>query len=422
MPLFTALQTLRQQLSQVTGCRSGYAHFTADASAERDSLAWLASQPHWPKFFWQSREGNESLAACGALNKADSPAQAAQRLQTLPPGWKLVGANAFGAESLFFMPRLLWQGGHVTVFIQGDLAKDARRAIEFIDGLVPARPQEMLPPPTDHMIHTPGQADWTHLVTRALAAITGGALDKVVLARATDLHFSSAVSPAALLAASRAINPHCYHFMLASGPQDAFVGSSPERLYLRQHQQMQSEALAGTCAGSADDGLAYHLAQKLLADEKNQRENLMVVADIRQRLQPIAGQIHVAPVEVVRLRNVQHLRRKIHCALRVLDDAACLAQLQPTAAVAGLPRQPARRFLQEHEPFQRGWYAGSVGYLSLAESEFAVALRSAQVTGDRVRLYAGAGIVAGSQASEEWRELDQKAAGLGSLLGMHFAQ
>ncbi|PSD00865.1 hypothetical protein C7D74_19880 [Klebsiella pneumoniae] len=84
--------------------------------------------------------------------------------------------------------------------------------------------------------------------------------------------------------------------------------------------------------------------------------------------------------------------------------------------LAGVPRRAALAFIQRHEPFSREWYAGSAGYLSLAQSEFCVALRSAKVNHDTLRLYAGAGIVSGSDAQQEWQEIDNKAAGLRSLL------
>jgi menaquinone-specific isochorismate synthase len=102
--------------------------------------------------------------------------------------------------------------------------------------------------------------------------------------------------------------------------------------------------------------------------------------------------------------------------LTCADDATCLQRLQPTAAVAGLPRQAAREFIAQHEPFDRQWYAGSAGYISLARSEFTVALRSAAVTGNLLDLFAGAGIVAGSDAAQEWQEIENKAAGLRTLL------
>ena len=161
---------------------------------------------------------------------------------------------------------------------------------------------------------------------------------------------------------------------------------------------------------------AQRLGEWLLNDDKNQRENMLVVEDICQRLQHSTQTLEVLPAQVVRLRKVQHLRRCIWTELKQADDEQCLHMLQPTAAVAGLPRQPAREFIQKVEPFNREWYAGSAGYLSPDQSEFCVALRSARVQDDSLRLYAGAGIVSGSDPEQEWQEIENKAAGLRSLL------
>lgn len=90
---------------------------------------------------------------------------------------------------------------------------------------------------------------------------------------------------------------------------------------------------------------------------------MLVVEDICQRLQADTQTLDVLPPQVLRLRKVQHLRRCIWTALNKADDVICLHQLQPTAAVAGLPRDLARQFIARHEPFTREWYAGSAGYL-----------------------------------------------------------
>ncbi len=88
-----------------------------------------------------------------------------------------------------------------------------------------------------------------------------------------------------------------------------------------------------------------------MADDKNQRENMLVVEDICQRLQADTQTLDVLPPQVLRLRKVQHLRRCIWTSLNKADDVICLHQLQPTAAVAGLPRDLARQFIARHEPF-----------------------------------------------------------------------
>lgn len=153
-----------------------------------------------------------------------------------------------------------------------------------------------------------------------------------------------------------------------------------------------------------------------MSDDKNQRENMLVVKDICQRLEAECEKLEVLPEHILRLRKVQHLRRQIQTSLHKADDTICLYQLQPTAAVAGLPRNAAREFIAEYEPFTREWYAGSAGYLSLKQSEFCVSLRSAKISGNVVRLYAGAGIVPGSDPEAEWIEINNKAAGLKTLL------
>ena len=200
--------------------------------------------------------------------------------------------------------------------------------------------------------------------------------------------------------------------------QNAFMGSSPERLWRRRGKRLRTEALAGTVASHADDAQSHRLGEWLLNDDKNQRENMLVVEDICQRLQHHTQALEVLPAQIVRLRKVQHLRRCIWTELKTADDEQCLRLLQPTAAVAGLPRDPARAFIQRKEPFEREWYAGSAGYLSPEQSEFCVTLRCARVSDTAVRLYAGAGIVSGSVPEEEWQEIENKAAGLRTLLLM----
>lgn len=412
MQLALAIEHLRGQLAQITDPAPGARQISVRFSPDTTALSWLASQTCWPQFYWQARSGAESVAACGALECFHSVAQATRRLECLPPGWRLYGANNIHGDSYLFLPLLLWQqdsaGQQLTLNIVSarSLQQEAHRTLGWLDTLQPARALSPLPH-RQRVDHAPDKAGWLRQVNQALAAITAGELEKVVLARVSDISLSGPLSAAALLTASQGINPRCYHFMLATGPQQALVGSSPERLYARQGHQLESEALAGTA----------ELDQPgLLQDEKNQWENSLVVEDIRQRLKGRVSHLDVMPVELLPLRHLQHLRRRICARLLQADDVQCVEQLQPTAAVSGLPRAAARAFIRQHEPFHRGWYSGSVGYLSRSQSEFAVVLRCAQVAGEQVRLYAGAGIVSGSDAELEWQEVERKAATLGTLL------
>ncbi|MDA5544764.1 isochorismate synthase [Yersinia rochesterensis] len=415
-------------------------------------LEWLAAQGHFPQFYWHHRDGHEEAAVCGQTRQFNDVASADQFIQqhSAVAGLRIWGLNAFepvtiiveatniaeaaniatpAAEapqqtqtSFLFLPRIeiLRRGNntHLTLNLVSDysLAQDALLAIAFIDQLVIAKPLPALDVVVENASHMPEYPQWSRLIQQALGNIEQQKMEKVVLARATRLRLDKPLSCAAFMAASRQVNHHCFHFMLRFDGSRAFLGSSPERLYLRQLQHLETEALAGTTSNDNDTAQATALADWLMHDEKNQRENLLVVDDICQRLQGGVVAVDVMPPEIIRLRKVQHLRRRIHAQLNRANDADCLYRLQPTAAVAGLPRNVARQFISENEPFSRGWYSGSAGYLSLKQTEFTVTLRSAWLDDSQIHLYAGAGIVAGSDAEQEWQEINNKLAGLHTLL------
>ncbi|EOC0076696.1 isochorismate synthase MenF [Cronobacter turicensis] len=391
-----------------------------------DFLAWLGAQPGFPQFYWRSREGHEEAATLGAASTFVSldEAQSFLRQHADTPGLRAWGLNAFDPQNgLFFVPRLELRREEnrawliMTIYSACSQQKVAQALKPLIHNLQPARQTLMQRPPRRvSRCDVPQAQPWTQLVGAATSAIDRGDIAKVVLARATDLRFIAPPDATALMAASREANHHCYHFYLAFSAREAFLGSTPERLWRRRGLALDTEALAGTVENLPDDDQAQARAAWLLADDKNQRENALVVEDIRERLQAIAHSISARLPEVVRLRRVQHLKCAITARLYSPDDAACLRQLQPTAAVAGLPREAARRFIAEHEPFDREWYAGSAGYLSLEQSEFCVSLRSARLKDETIRVYAGAGLVAGSQAALEWQEIENKAAALLTLL------
>lgn len=421
-----ALRQLKQQLENPLPEQPGLRRLCVPVtlSDASDPLAWLASQPHFPQFYWQQRSGSDEAAALGALKRFSSLSQAQAFIQQHDDtALRIWGINAFDpGQSWLFLARLEWrrQGGEawlcLHLYSETSLRQDALEAAAFLNALLPLK---LLPSLNVRLVderHVPDKEAWCERVRLATRAIHQQEMDKVVLARASDLRFNRKVSAAALMAASRRVNFSCYHFYMAFSKHDVFLGSSPERLWRRIDSALRTEALAGTIENHPDDHRAWLLGQWLLADDKNQRENLLVVEDICQRLEKIGDGYDVLPPQVLRLRKVQHLRRCIWTTLHKPDDALCLAQLQPTAAVAGLPRDAARVFIGRHEPFSRDWYAGSAGYLSRKQTEFCVALRSAQVKGDTVRLYAGAGIVAGSDPELEWQEIENKAAGLRTLL------
>lgn len=425
----TALESLMRHLSQEIPAAPGIRIYDIPFPLNDafDALGWLASQPVWPQFYWQQRNGDEEAAVLGAV-AAFSSLESAQRFLRQHdnyPELRVWGLNAFEPQrGNLLLPRLEWRrcAGVATLrlhlYSDVSLREDAAQAAAFISAIAQVKPLPALRLNLTGEQHWPDKAGWTRLIELATQTIAGEELDKVVLARATDLQFSQPVNAAAVMASSRRLNLNCYHFYMAFSAESAFLGSSPERLYRRRDTALRTEALAGTVANHPDDHRAWQLGEWLMKDDKNQRENMLVVEDICQRLQNCTQTLDVLPPQVFRLRKVQHLRRCIWTALNQADDTLCLVQLQPTAAVAGIPRELAREFIQHNEPFEREWYAGSAGYLSLRQSEFCVSLRSAKISANVVRLYAGAGIVRGSDPEQEWQEIDNKAAGLRTLLQM----
>ncbi|CDG18270.1 isochorismate synthase (isochorismate hydroxymutase 2), menaquinone biosynthesis [Xenorhabdus doucetiae] len=397
-------------------------------------LEWLSAQSHYPQFYWQHRDGDEEVVACGQIRLFSKvtdaeaflrqPHQFAQMRLWGLNAWDKVNftpsqhENIIGGESYLFLPRLELRRhrGENRLYIHVDGQADLENARQFLKQLLPGQPLLPLQTAILKAKHTPESAQWHRLLEHALNAISQNKIEKVVIARKTELTLNSPLHTAQLMAASRSVNHGCYHFMLAFSAEHAFLASTPERLYYRNQLQFYTEALAGTVANAEDDQQAAELGQWLLEDEKNQHENLIVVDDICQRLRGGVVSVDVAPPDVIRLRKVQHLRRPIRGVLNHVCDSDCLRRLQPTAAVAGLPREAARQFLANHEPFKRDWYAGSAGYLGLEQSEFAVSLRCACIHDKVLALYAGAGIVAGSDPAQEWLEIENKAAGLRTLL------
>jgi menaquinone-specific isochorismate synthase len=258
-------------------------------------------------------------------------------------------------------------------------------------------------------------------VAAGVAAIRAGRYRKVVLARARDLHATTRFHPLRALTALRQRFPDCYAFSAGNGAGASFIGASPERLVAVSGGSLRTEALAGSAprGRTAPEDAAF--ARQLLQSEKDLREHLLVVESIVRRL----ARVGIAAPATGRPRirqfsNVQHLSTPIEAPLPAETDIfRAVGELHPTPAVGGTPREPAVAHLRELEPFDRGLYAGALGWVDHAgNGEFFVGIRSALMQGERARVYAGAGIVEGSVPEREFAETELKMRALrDALLG-----
>jgi menaquinone-specific isochorismate synthase len=305
-------------------------------------------------------------------------------------------------------------GGHGSAGVGGRGAAPEARA----EGRPAARDGADGWPAARRLDRPDGRLDaWRASVALALEAIADGRLDKVVLAREALVEAERPFPRAALLRRLRD-RAGVEAFVYASG---GLVGASPELLVRRHGRIATSRPMAGTVPRGATAAAEASGLARLTGSDKEAVEHRLVVDAVTEGLAKVADRVEVAPAEVVRLATVAHLATEVTAELtEPLPSALELAGLlHPTPAVGGCPRDAAMAAIAALEPFDRGRYAGPVGWVDAAgDGEWAVALRCAALDGRRARLLAGAGIVPGSDPDDEWAETEHKlAAMLEVLLG-----
>jgi menaquinone-specific isochorismate synthase len=245
----------------------------------------------------------------------------------------------------------------------------------------------------------PDQKLWQRDVGKILADTS---VQKVVLARKTSIYFKQAPDPWAMLRQLKAVTPDSYHFAFQF-KKTVFLGASPERLFRRYARFIESEALAGTMPKSTSP-------KQLQNSDKNKLEHAFVVdaidASFKKFCESFSREKHP---RILTLPNGHHLITKFQGQLKDgINDEDILQSLHPTPALGGTPRHQAMAMIRELEGFSRGWYGAPIGYVGLDWSEFVVGIRSGLASAKKLSVFAGAGIVRGSQAQAEWDEVENK--------------
>ncbi len=249
---------------------------------------------------------------------------------------------------------------------------------------------------------------WMSVVADAVSRISAGGLEKVVLAR--DL-VATADAPIDVRWPLRRLTeeyPMCWTFHV-----DGLFGATPEMLVRRERGLVTSRVLAGTIRRTGDDERDLALAATLARSSKDLEEHEYAVRSVADALHPHCSSMNVPESPfVLHLPNVMHLATDV---AGVVHDAATVSSLQlaealhPSAAVGGTPTSVATTLISEIEGMDRGRYAGPVGWMDASgDGEWGIALRSAQLTGATVRLFAGCGIVADSDPEAELAESQAK--------------
>ena len=413
-------------------------------------LPWLHAQKGTPKLYIGDRDGRLRLAAVGSADTISSTTP----LSFTELDERIQAVLASGAEDLryfggsSFLPTPLtgtdWEafGCHhyhvprfelhlapdqtatlacnVVVHPGADLAAvEQELQADFRMLTLSEKPLGAAPVDIVSRRDQPDQELWQQNITDLLTELADdSALDKVVMARETCFQLTQAVAPCRMLDQLMRVTPGCLHFLLQLDAEHAFIGATPEILYHRKGDGIETAAIAGTRRRGKTPEEDEKLTDELLANDKERREHLFVMDRIRTALDALClGSLTDPEVAVLKLSGIQHLCQFFRGRLLpTTDDGDLLEALHPTPAVGGVPTAAALDCIASAEPFRRGWYASPLGWFGADSAGFAVGIRSALLVRDTLRVYAGAGIVNGSDPEREWVELENKISGFMNAL------
>jgi len=412
-----------------------------------DPIAWLNEQRIWPRSYWRGREDRTRIASVGAadlcggdtLADYDTLREQLDRVfVSSDPRIRYFGGfrfdlratkseewKAFGTYQ-FVLPRfeLSVRGDEVRLACNLVLPRDRSRRSEILDLIdtltfPPFVLTGDLPVPISRS-NTPDRSGWNEHIDWALDAFGETSLEKIVLSRKAVFDFDRELDPILLFEKLCATKPNCYHFLIQPQEGATFLGATPERLFLREGRSILSEAVAGTRPRGDSAMSDARLREELFHSEKERREHEYVRRSLREGLAQLCKTLYLdeSPSEMI-LASRRHLVSNVEGTL--LDGVAgsdVMVAIHPTSAVGGYPTEEALQGIRKLEPFDRGWYAGPVGWIGSNGAEFVVAIRSGLVQPFLLSLYSGAGIVRGSTAEDEWDEIEQKIDEFVKLLGL----
>ena len=278
-------------------------------------------------------------------------------------------------------------------------------------------PQPMLPESPERFFAsnysftegTISSSDWKQRVSLAIQKVSANEVDKVVLARDVLATSDSDIDQRLILNRLADEYPSTWTFAV-----DGLVGATPELLLRLSRGMVTSRVLAGTIPKTGDDEKDLALAASLARSSKDLEEHEYAVRSVAEALEPFCSSTNVPESPfVLHLANVMHLATDVTGALieskQQLDAFSLLKSLHPSAAVCGTPRNIAFDVIDEIEGMNRGRYAGPVGWIDASgDGELGIALRTGQITGREVRIFAGCGIVAASIPEKELDESNAK--------------
>ncbi len=397
-----------------------------------DLLSWLYIQNNAVKIFWEDRTNDFMVAGIGAAHLlcAKQTQKSKEIIESIEkylspdfPNLKYFGGFCFNPKtrrqnewksfgrSRFVLPLIEIRKTKNTttlacnILLDNDFDDTFRKLTELLKNLKGLQsPIETRLGVPLHRRNFPDEKTWKLSAAKIINAIEQNRFEKVVLTRSVRLSFKNPVNPFALMSRLRQTASNCFCFIFQFQDGESFLGTSPERLYRRERNHIETEALAGT---RPRDGKSN---SDLLSSEKDRKEQDFVSRMIHDNLKMLClDYVSDQNPSLLNWSAGHHLITRFKGQLKHgVGDQQLIEKLNPTPAVAGTPTDLALQAISKNEPFDRGWYCGPVGYFGLDTSEFAVAIRCGLLHNKSVYLYAGAGIIKESLAANEWDETENK--------------
>ncbi len=351
------------------------------------ALNWIENSEVYPKVIWRSRNKQKTLFGMGIGPQNNSKRFVVKGFDISEPQWP------FFPSEMSWTPQFLIEWTPDSVVFH---STESGHTWTPPDG-----------EPLNEEDHLPQHSQWVQNIEECKQLFKKSGLQKIVLARQSKC---SIPNPWKAFKDLMEQQTSRYHFLFMPNQSACFFGASPEKLFSIKGSVLQTEALAGTSAIHQSNETDDKSAKELLSSSKDQWEHQLVLNYLTSQLKNISINHKYFPQEVIRLTNVQHLRTRTTVTLRnntsLLD---VLNRLHPTPAVCGFPTEEARQHISTSEPFHRGWYAGTLGFVEEDSADFTVLIRSALWINGQGFTWSGAGIVSQSDPLLEWMEINNKA-------------
>jgi isochorismate synthase len=253
----------------------------------------------------------------------------------------------------------------------------------------------------------PESDEWESMIANCTRLFNKKTLEKIVLSRKKLFKYDQLIEMPVMFREIYNANLNSSHFSIYHqfNYQEAFLSFTPERLFTLKGNKLESISLAGSNPRGATPEEDQFLEENLASSDKLTREHEIVTKSIEAILSPILSDLQISKLFTMKLPYIQHRQAKITGTLKEeTSPFELIKRLHPTPAVGGIPQEKAREKILEIEKIPRGYYAAAVGVVSKKFSEIAVGIRSGHILGQTLTVFGGAGIVAGSVASEEWSE------------------